>query len=178
MLDLQTVPVPREEFCVRKVGDETVFLTESGNEVLSLNAVGTFVWEQVDGNIPNAPENCVVAEIETSSFDPEVAYVALDCHARDDHAPYLYRTDNLGRTWTSVAGNLSDGPSYVVREDPDNPRVLYAGVEHGVQVSIDGGEHWVPLGSGLPTAGVRAMAIQPRDRDLAVGTFGRAIWTA
>lgn len=50
MMDLQSVPTPRDDFCVRKVGDETVFLTESGNEVLSLNPVGTFVWEQIDGN--------------------------------------------------------------------------------------------------------------------------------
>ena len=134
-------------------------------------------WTQVDGNIPDAPENCVVAEIQTSRFDPEVAYVALDCHARDDHAPYLYRTADGGRSWTSVVGDLTDGPAYVVLEDPDNPDVLYAGVEHGVVASLDGGQHWAPLGSGLPTAGARTLAIQARDRDLAVGTFGRSIWT-
>jgi photosystem II stability/assembly factor-like uncharacterized protein len=134
-------------------------------------------WEQVDGSFPDAPDNCVVAEIETSRFHRDRAYVALDCHARDDHAPYLYRTDDGGQSWVSVVGDLSDGPSYVIREDPDNPDVLYVGVEHGVQVSIDGGGHWTRLGSGLPTAGVRTMAIQARDRDLAVGTFGLAIWT-
>jgi photosystem II stability/assembly factor-like uncharacterized protein len=134
-------------------------------------------WAQVDGAFPDAPDNCVVAEIETSRFYRDRAYVALDCHARDDHDPYLYRTDDGGRSWVSVVGDLKDGPSYVIREDPDNPDVLYVGVEHGVQVSIDGGGHWVRLGSGLPTAGVRTMAIQARDRDLAVGTFGLAIWT-
>jgi photosystem II stability/assembly factor-like uncharacterized protein len=134
-------------------------------------------WEQVDGRLPDAPERCVVSEIETSAFYRGRAYVALDCHTLDDVAPYLYRTDDGGRTWTSVTGDLDDGPSYVVREDPDNPDVLYAGVEHGVRVSIDGGEHWAPLGSGLPTVGVRTLAIQERDRDLVAGTFGLAIWT-
>jgi photosystem II stability/assembly factor-like uncharacterized protein len=134
-------------------------------------------WEQVDGRFPDAPDNCVVAEIETSRFVRDRAYVALDCHARDDHEPYLYRTDDGGRTWASVVGDLADGPSYVIREDPDNPDVLYVGVEHGVQVSLDGGRHWSRLGSGLPTVGVRTMAIQPRDRDLAIGTFGLAMWT-
>ena len=134
-------------------------------------------WQQVDGNIPGAPDHCVVAEIQTSRFDPEVAYAALDCHARDDHAPYLYRTDDSGASWTSIVGDLDDGPAYVLLEDPDNADVLYAGVEHGVQVSVDGGVHWTRLGDGLPTAGVRSMAIQARDRDLVVGTFGRAIWT-
>jgi hypothetical protein len=134
-------------------------------------------WRQVDGNIPDAPDNCVVAEIETSRFHPGRAYVALDCHARDDHAPHLYRTDDGGRSWLSVVGDLDDGPAYVIREDPGNADVLYVGVEHGVQVSIDGGRHWTRLGSGLPTVGVRTMAVQTRDRDLAVGTFGLAIWT-
>jgi hypothetical protein len=135
-------------------------------------------WERVDTNLPpTAPERCVVAEIEPSRFDREVAYVALDCHARDDHAPYLYRTGDGGRTWSSVVGDLEDGPTYVVREDPDNPDVLYAGAEHGVYVSLDRGRAWGALGRGLPTVGVRSMVIQARDRDLVAGTFGRAIWT-
>ncbi|HSM59445.1 MAG TPA: hypothetical protein VK849_01555, partial [Longimicrobiales bacterium] len=134
-------------------------------------------WTEVGANIPDAPAHCVVAEIETSRFVRERGYVALDCHARDDHEPYLYRTEDLGRTWTSVVGDLADGPAYVIREDPDDPDVLYVGVEHGVQASVDGGRHWARLGSGLPTAGVRSLALQARDRDLVAGTFGRAIWT-
>ncbi|MEJ2540826.1 MAG: hypothetical protein P8188_12790, partial [Gemmatimonadota bacterium] len=134
-------------------------------------------WEQVDGHFPDAPEHCVVSEIETSRFYRDRAYVALDCHTRDDTSPYLYRTDDGGETWTSVVGDLDDGPSYVIREDPDNPDVLYVGLEHGVRVSLDGGVNWVPLGSGLPTVGVRTLALQERDRDLVAGTFGLAIWT-
>ncbi len=134
-------------------------------------------WTRVDGNLPNAPDRCVVSEIETSRFDAGVAYVALDCHTLDNHEPHLYRTADSGATWTSVVGDLDDGPAYVVREDPDNPDVLYAGVEHGVRVSVDRGQHWTTLGSGLPTAGVRTMVVQTRDRDLVVGTFGLAIWT-
>jgi len=134
-------------------------------------------WGQVDGRFPDAPNHCVVSEIEASRFYRDRVYVALDCHTLDDNAPYLYRTDDGGQNWSSVVGDLNDGPSYVVREDPGNPDVLYVGVEHGVQVSVDGGAHWTALGSGLPTAGVRAMAIQARDRDLVVGTFGLAIWT-
>jgi photosystem II stability/assembly factor-like uncharacterized protein len=134
-------------------------------------------WEQVDGRFPDAPEHCVVSEIETSRFYLDRAYIALDCHTLDDNNPYLYRTDDGGQSWASVVGDLDDGPSYVIREDPDNPDVLYVGVEHGVQVSIDGGAHWTRLGSGLPTAGVRTMVVQARDRDLVIGTFGLAIWT-
>ena len=134
-------------------------------------------WTQVDDRFPDAPEHCVVSEIETSRFYRARVYVALDCHTRDDTRPWLYRTDDGGATWTSVIGDLDDGPSYVIREDPDNPDVLYVGLEHGVRVSVDGGAHWVPLGSGLPTVGVRTLALQERDRDLVAGTFGLAIWT-
>jgi len=135
-------------------------------------------WTQVDPNLPEgAPENCVVAEIEPSRFEAETAYVALDCHARDDLRPYLYRTADLGRSWTDVSGDLPEqGSSYVIREDPDNRNVLYAGTEFGVFVSIDAGSHWVKVQNNLPTAGVRSMLIQSRERDLVAGTFGRAIW--
>jgi len=135
-------------------------------------------WGEVDGSLPaGAPEHCVVAEIEASHFDAGRAYVALDCHARDDVRPYLYRTDDGGASWRDVTADLPpNGPSYVVREDPANERVLYAGTEFGVFVSIDGGGHWVALQNNLPTAGVRTLAIQERDLDLVAGTFGRAIW--
>lgn len=135
-------------------------------------------WTQVDTNLPDgAPNNCVVAEIEASSFYPETAYVALDCHARDDLRPYLYGTSDGGRSWTGLATTLpKSGSAYVIREDPDNPDVLYVGTEFGVFISIDTGEHWVKLNGNLPTVGVRSMVIQGRDRDLIVGTFGRAIW--
>ena len=135
-------------------------------------------WTRLDENLPgDAPEHCVVAEIEASRFDAETAYVALDCHARDDLHPYLYATTDGGRTWSTITSNLpAHGSSYVVREDPANPDVLYAGTEFGVFVSIDRGGRWVPLQNNLPTAGVRTLAIQPRDRDLVAGTFGRAIW--
>ncbi|HEY0006321.1 MAG TPA: hypothetical protein VGB17_16185 [Pyrinomonadaceae bacterium] len=135
-------------------------------------------WTEVTQNFPsNAPTEGVVAEIEASRFDKGTAYVAYDNHTREDIKPYLYKTTDFGRTWTSITGDLPDkGSAYVIREDPVNPRVLFAGTEFGVYVTIDGGAHWTKLQNNLPTVGVRAMVIQKRDRDLVIGTFGRAIW--
>ena len=135
-------------------------------------------WTEVTGNFPaGAPTSGVVAEIEASRFDKGTAYVAYDNHTREDTRPYLYRTTDYGKTWTSITGDLPvNGSTYVIREDTVNPRLLFAGTEFGVYLTLDGGSHWTKLQNNLPTVAVRTMAIQPREHDLVIGTFGRAIW--
>jgi photosystem II stability/assembly factor-like uncharacterized protein len=135
-------------------------------------------WTRVDGNLPRgAHEEGFVSKIEPSRTGPGVAYVAFDLHYHDDPRPYLFKTTDFGKTWTSITTDLPGwGSTYVIREDPHNPRVLYVGTESGLFVSIDGGSHWVRWKSNLPHTAVRSLAIQARDRDLVVGTFGRAIW--
>jgi photosystem II stability/assembly factor-like uncharacterized protein len=139
---------------------------------------GGRTWNEVSRNFPaGTPTLGVVAEIEASRFAAGTAYVAYDLHKRDDVRPYLYRTTDFGATWTAITGDLPlDGSSWVIREDPVNPSLLFAGTEFGVFVTIDGGAHWTRFQGNLPTAGVRTMAIQPRARELVVGTFGRAVW--
>jgi hypothetical protein len=126
---------------------------------------------------PGTPTYAVVGEIEASRFDKGTAYLVYDAHTREDHKPYLYMTNDYGQTWLNITGDLPvGGSSYVIREDPVNPNLLFAGTEFGVFLTIDRGRHWVQLKNNLPTVAVRAMAIQPRDHDLVAGTFGRAIW--
>ena len=121
----------------------------------------------------------VVGEIEASRFEQGRAYVAYDAHTREDHQPYLYATNDYGQTWTDITGDLPHGgSSYVIREDPVNPDLLFAGTEFGVFLTIDRGRHWVQLKNNLPTVGVRAITVQTREHELVVGTFGRAIWIA
>ena len=124
----------------------------------------------------NWPTPCVVAEIEPSHFDKNTAYVAYDCHKLDDEAPYLFKTIDAGASWTSVNGDLPTGSTWVVKEDPAHPKVLYAGTELGIHVTIDGGEHWERLKGNLPQVGTRSLAIQARDKDLVAATYGRSIW--
>jgi photosystem II stability/assembly factor-like uncharacterized protein len=137
-------------------------------------------WTNVTGNFPSgAPTYAVVGEIEASRFEQGRAYVAYDAHTREDHQPYLYATNDYGQTWTDITGDLPHGgSSYVIREDPVNPDLLFAGTEFGVFLTIDRGRHWVQLKNNLPTVGVRAITVQTREHDLVVGTFGRAIWIA
>ena len=92
-----------------------------------------------------------VSKIEPSRTAAGTAYVAYDLHYHDDFTPYLFKTTDFGRTWTSITSDLPQwGSTYVIREDPHNPRVLYVGTESGLFVSIDGGAHWVRWKSTMP----------------------------
>jgi len=160
--------------------DPDVLWTGADDGPIHVTTDGGASWTEVSRNFPRgAPTLGVVAEIEPSRYERNTAYVAYDLHKRDDTRPYLYKTMDLGKTWTAITGNLpSEGSSWVVREDPVNPRLLFAGTEFGVFVTLDGGSHWTRFQGNLPTAGVRTMVIQPRARELVVGTFGRAVWVA
>ena len=135
-------------------------------------------WTRVDDSLPPGTyREGFVSKIEPSRTAAGAAYVSFDLHYRDDPAPYLFKTTDFGKTWTNITSDLPKwGCIYVVREDPKNPRVLYVGSESGLFVSIDGGGHWVRWKSTLPYTAVRSLIIQPRDRELVVGTFGRSIW--
>jgi photosystem II stability/assembly factor-like uncharacterized protein len=135
-------------------------------------------WTRVDTNLPaGGHTEGFVSKIEPSHTAAGTVYVAFDLHYHDDQKPYLFKTTDFGKTWTTITGDLPLwGPTYVIREDPHNPLVLYVGTESGLFVSIDGGGHWVRWKGNLPHTAVRSLAIQSRDRELVVGTFGRAIW--
>jgi hypothetical protein len=104
-------------------------------------------------------------------------YAAFDNHMSGDYKPYVLRTTDLGRTWSSIAGNLPDrGTVYVVIDDPKDPSLLYVGTEFGVFFSRDNGARWTRLRGGLPTIQVRDMAVHKRDDELAIATFGRGFY--
>ena len=116
-----------------------------------------------------------IGVLETSHFDAETAYAAVDRHRLDDGAPYIYRTHDGGRNWQLVARGIPTG-SFVnaVREDPERAGLLYAGTEKGVYVSFDDGERWQPLRAGLPVTSVRDLDVH--GEDLVIATHGRGFW--
>ena len=116
-----------------------------------------------------------VTHIEASHFNAGTAYAAIDRHRLDDNKPYLYRTRDYGKTWTSITAGIEE-PAYLnaVREDPARSGLLYAGTERGVYVSFDDGEHWQSLQLNLPTVSVRDLVIH--DDDLVIATHGRSFW--
>lgn len=148
--------------------------TDDGDIHVSDNAGQS--WRRITG-FPGIPDTTQVARVTPSSHDPNVAYAAFDNHMSGDYRPYVVKSADVGRTWTSIAGNLPDrGTVYVVIDDPKDASLLLVGTEFGVYFTRDNGVHWTRLRGGLPTIQVRDMAIHKRDDDLAIATFGRGFY--
>jgi photosystem II stability/assembly factor-like uncharacterized protein len=133
-------------------------------------------WTDLTGNLPAEARGLWMGRIDASSHDANVAYLAVETHRSGTIAPLAYRTADLGRTWQKISSDLPpDGPVKVVREDPKNADLLFAGTELGLYVSLDRGVHWSKFGE-LPTVAVDDIAIHARDRDLVAATHGRSLY--
>jgi uncharacterized membrane protein YgcG len=95
----------------------------------------------------------------------------------DEDKTWLFVTKDLGKTWTDISGNMNN-PIFDVEEDPDNADVLYLGTDYGVFVTIDQGKTWTAFSKSAPDVPIRDLSIQKRDRELAIGTYGRGIYVA
>jgi hypothetical protein len=117
-----------------------------------------------------------VFKILPSQHNANVVYAAFNNHQAGDFKPYVMKSTDLGRTWTSITGDLPDGSVYVLAEDHVDRDLLFAGTEWGLFVTRDGGRKWLKLNGGMPTIQVRDLTIQKRENDLVVATFGRAFY--
>ena len=124
---------------------------------------------------PDLPKHTRISIIEASRHKPGTAYVAAKRYQMDDRAPYLYKTNDYGKTWsTIIAGLRPDDYAHTIREDITRPGLLYAGMEHGVWVSFTDGDTWQPLQLKLPDTQVSD--IQVTEKDVVIGTHGRSIY--
>jgi photosystem II stability/assembly factor-like uncharacterized protein len=146
--------------------DGKLWTTEDGGEK----------WTDLTGSLPADAKSQWIARIEPGHKDPKVAYLAVSAYQTGNFAPILYRTADGGRTWQSIASGLpKDWPVRVIREDPDNPDLLFAGTELGLHVSFDRGTTWLPFGN-LPPVPVDDIVVHPRDHDLLIATHGRSLY--
>ena len=133
-------------------------------------------WRAIT-TVPGVPDTTFVSRVTPSAHDVNTVYASFDNHKAGDFKPYVAKSTNLGRAWTPITGNLPErGSVYVVLEDHRDPNLLYAGTEFGLFVTNDGGERWTQLRGGLPVIQVRDLAIQRREDDLVVATFGRGFY--
>ena len=137
-------------------------------------------WNDVTANAKGLPKWGTVRRIEPSVFDSATAYVAVDAHLLGDRSPYIFKTTDLGKSWTKISGGLPTGHplSYVmsVAENPNRRGMLFAGTGHGFFYSMDDGASWTQLDRGLPAAPVSWIATQKLYHDVVISTYGRGLF--
>ena len=150
--------------------------TSDGNVQLTRDDGRT--WKDVTPSITatGGRRDAYVSRVRASAHAAGRAYVAKNGYKFDDFRPFLYRTEDYGDTWTSIAGNLPDEPINVIVEDLKNPELLFVGNDSGVFVSINAGGRWVKMNNNVPNVPVHDMLVHPRENDLVLGTYGRDLW--
>jgi photosystem II stability/assembly factor-like uncharacterized protein len=144
--------------------------------LVQVSADGGKNWKKID-KFPGVPDMTYVSRLTASAHDKNRVYAAFDNHQMGDFAPYVLKSDDQGSTWRSIAGDLPrKGTVFALAEDPVDRDLLFAGTEFGLFFTKDGGGHWIQLKGGLPTIQVRDLAIQKRENDLVVATFGRGFY--
>lgn len=158
--------------------DENLLFVGTDDGLIQITEDGGDNWRTVDVNdIPGAPQQTYVNFLLASQHDENVVYAAFNHHKYGDFKPYLYKSTDKGNTWTAIANNLPErGSAYSIAEDHVEKDLLFVGTEFGCFFTIDGGSHWKQLKAGLPTIAVRDMAIQKRENDLVLATFGRGFY--
>lgn len=158
--------------------DANVIWTGSDDGLVHVTRDGGKSWSNVFVNVPGLKPNAWIPTVEASHFDAGTAYVAADHHQDDDYTPFFYMTTDYGKTWKSIRGDLPDQTlwSHVIREDPRNRNILYAGTEAGIWATWDRGAHWSSIRGRMPAAPVRDIQVHPRDNDLIAATHGRGLF--
>lgn len=137
---------------------------------------GGATWTK-DDKFPGVPEMTYVSRLAASSHAEGTVYAAFDNHKSEDFKPYLLKSTDYGKTWTSIASNLPEnGPVLAFAEDPVDANLLFAGTEFGVFFTQDGGQKWIQLKGNMPTIAVRDAVIQKKMSDLVLATFGRGFY--
>ncbi len=137
---------------------------------------GGKTWRKID-KFPGVPNLAYVTDIFASGHDANTVYATIANYKQGDFKPYVLVSHNRGRSWQLISNDLPErGSAYTIAEDPVNPNLLFVGTEFGLFFSVDKGGHWVQLKAGLPTIAVYDIAIQKRENDLVLATFGRGFY--
>ncbi|MDQ2890692.1 MAG: hypothetical protein M3R65_09130 [Gemmatimonadota bacterium] len=167
-----------ESMSASSVAAGTIWVGTS-NGVIQVTRDHGATWQDV--SIPNLPNStrASISSVDASHQDAATAYVAVDFHNTGDFKPYFFRTRDYGKTWTQITNGMrTDQPSgsfaRVLRADPRQPRLLFAGTESSVYVSFDDGDNWQSLMLNLPNTSYRDITFH--GNDLVIGTYGRGIW--
>lgn len=155
--------------------DEQVLFVGSGDGLIHFTTDGGLKWNK--SSVQGLPEYARVHQIIASNFDKQVAYAACHNMIGGDYKPYIYKTNDGGKTWFLINANLpTKGSTYTIAEDHVVRNLLFLGTQFGVYFTNNGGEEWIALKNGIPPACVMDLDIQRRENDLVVSTFGRGVY--
>jgi len=152
--------------------DARIIWAGTDDGLVHLTRDGGASWQNVTP--PNLRSWDKVSQIDAGHFDTQTAYIAINAFRLDDMRPHIYRTHDNGISWKHIANGISNDPVNVVREDPIQPGLLFAGTEREVFFSIDDGENWQSLRLNMPATSIRDLVIH--ENDLVIGTHGRSVW--
>ena len=156
----------REGFIIAGTDDGLLQITEDGGKN----------WRKVE-QFPGVPQFSYVTDVFASPRDADTVFVTINNYQRGDFKPYIVKSTDRGRTWTSISGDLPQrSGAWAIVQDHVNANLLFAGMEFGVFFTVDGGAHWTQLRGGIPTTQARDLEIQRRENDLVVGSFGRGAY--
>jgi photosystem II stability/assembly factor-like uncharacterized protein len=153
--------------------------TGSNDGLVHITRDGGKNWANVTAAIPGLPPLGTVSNIEPSRYEAATAYVTVDLHQVNNRDPFVYKTNDYGKTWKKITNGIPSSMlsyAHCVREDPTRQGLLYVGTENGLYVSYNDGDNWEPLQSNLPRVPVYWLVVQEHFNDLVVGTYGRGYW--
>jgi photosystem II stability/assembly factor-like uncharacterized protein len=156
--------------------NENLLYAGTDDGLIHVTSDGGSNWTKIE-KFANVPEKSKIQNILASQHDENIVYAAINNHRNGDFKPYFLKSTDKGKTWVSISNNLPErGSAYCIAEDHKNSNLLFAGTEFGIYVSLDGGQFWSQLKSGLPTICVPDISIQKRENDLVIATFGRGFY--
>lgn len=146
--------------------DGLVQVTEDGGKAWRLAAI-----------LPDLPDDSFINDVNASRHHPSTVYAAADAHKIGDYSPYVYVSEDSGRTWKSIRGDLPDGTTvWAIEQDHVDPNLLFLGTEFGIYYSPNHGENWYRFTNGVPTISFRDIKLHRRDNDLVGASFGRGFY--
>jgi photosystem II stability/assembly factor-like uncharacterized protein len=149
--------------------------TDDGN--VQLTRDGGQTWTNLRDRIPGLPKEAWIPQVKVTKKNPAEAYVVANQYRMGDFTPYIFRTRDYGKSWERLVDDQKvRGYALCVLPDPEVPNLIFAGTEHGLWISTDDGKGWTQWQSGIPSASVMDLAIQEREADLVIGTFGRSLY--
>ena len=149
--------------------------TDDGN--VQLTRDGGKTWTSFHGKIPGLPVGCWIPQVKASRYNGGEAIVVANDYRRGDFKPYIFRTTDYGKTWTNIVDEKKvRGYALSVIQDPVEPNLIFAGTENGLWVSLDNSKTFQQWKNGYPSVSTYDLAIQEREADLVIASFGRALW--